>query len=55
MNIELDCGQWITGNGYSIAGNSDDGYTVWETDKGEDSDTLYEGDFEHCLAWCYNS
>ena len=26
---------------YSIAGNFDDGYTVWNTEDGEDSDTLY--------------
>lgn len=40
-------------NEYSIAGNFDDGYTVWETNKGEDSDTLYESiSFEKCVSWC---
>ena len=55
MNIELDCGQWFTDNGYTIAGNEDDGYTVRKTDEGEDSETLYYGDLEDCLTWCYNS
>ena len=55
MNIELNCGQWRVGE-YSIAGNYDDGYTVWKTEDGEDSDTLYDSnDFEKCVTWCYNS
>lgn len=55
MNIELDGGQWRVGE-YSIAGNYDDGYTVWKTDNGEDSDTLYDSmDFERCIVWCLNS
>ena len=55
MEIILDCGQWSI-NGYTIAGNYDDGYTVWKTEAGEDSETLYESnDFESCLVWCINS
>ena len=52
MEIYLDCGQFRIGE-YSIAGNYDDGYTVWKTEDGEDSDTLYENvSFEHCVVWC---
>ncbi len=41
---------------YSIAGNYDDGYTVWRTSDGEDSDTLYDNiSFEACVTWCLNS
>lgn len=41
---------------YSIAGNFDDGYTVWNTKDGEDSDTLYSSiSFEKCVVWCLNS
>jgi hypothetical protein len=55
MEISLECGQFIIGE-YSIAGNYDDGYTVWRTDDGEDSDTLYENiSFEDCVVWCLNS
>ena len=39
MEIRLDDGVFTIGE-YSIAGNYDDGYTVWRT--GEDSDTLYD-------------
>ena len=55
MEIVLECGQWHIGE-YSIAGNYDDGYTVWKTKDGEDSDTLFDSmDFEECVVWCYNS
>ena len=55
MEIYLDGGQWSI-NGYSIAGNYEDGYTVWKTEDGEDSETLYDSnDFESCLVWCINS
>ena len=55
MEINLDCGQWRIDE-YSIAGNRDDGYTVWRTADGEDSETLFEsGDFEECVCWCWNS
>lgn len=55
MEICLEEGHWIMGE-YSIAGNEDDGYTVWKTDDGEDSDTLYESkSFEECVTWCWNS
>ncbi len=55
MTINLNGAQWQI-NGYSIAGNYDDGYTVWKTEDGEDSDTLYSDlDFEKCLTWCMNS
>ena len=53
--IILDGGQFHIGE-YSIAGNYDDGYTVWKTDNGEDSDTLYNSlSFEDCVTWCLNS
>lgn len=53
--IILYGGQWQIGE-YSIAGNYDDGYTVWRTDDGEDSDTLYDNvSFEACVVWCMNS
>lgn len=55
MEIRLNGGQWEFGE-YSIAGNYDDGYTVWRTADGEDSETLYDNvDFEACLTWCLNS
>lgn len=55
MEIRLECGQFTIGD-YSIAGNYDDGYTVWKIDDGEDSDTLYENiSFEKCIVWCLNS
>jgi hypothetical protein len=55
MEIRLECGQFIIGE-YSIAGNYDDGYTVWRTDDGEDSETLYGNiSFECCVVWCLNS
>lgn len=55
MEVTLYEGQWRV-NEYSIAGNYDDGYTVWRTEDGEDSDTLYNSlDFERCLVWCLNS
>ena len=53
MEIRLDDGVFTIGE-YSIAGNYDDGYTVWRT--GEDSDTLYDNiSFELCVVWCLNS
>ena len=53
--IILYDGRWLIGE-YSIAGNYDDGYTVWRTDDGEDSDTLYDNaSFEACVIWCMNS
>ena len=55
VDINLDCGQWHIGE-YSIAGNDDDGYTIWKTADGEDSETLYADEsFEKCLTWIYNS
>ena len=55
MEIYLDCGQFHIGE-YSIAGNYDDGYTVWRTADGEDGDTLYDNiSFEDCVTWCLNS
>ena len=51
--VRLDDGVFTIGE-YSIAGNYDDGYTVWRT--GEDSDTLYDNiSFERCVVWCLNS
>lgn len=53
VEIRLDDGVFTIGE-YSIAGNYDDGYTVWRT--GEDSDTLYDNiSFERCVVWCLNS
>ena len=53
--ISLKEGKYRIGE-YSIAGNYDDGYTVWRTEDGEDSDTLYDDiSFEKCVAWCLNS
>ena len=55
MEIYLECGAFVIGD-YSIAGNFDDGYTVWKTEDGEDSDTLYNNiSFEACVVWCLNS
>lgn len=55
MEINMDCGIFFIGK-YSIAGNYDDGYTVWETESGEDSETLYcDMSFEKCVVWCLNS
>lgn len=55
MEIRLECGQFIIGE-YLIAGNYEDGYTVWKTDDGEDSDALYEDiSLEKCIVWCLNS
>ena len=55
MEIRLDDGVFTIGE-YSIAGNYDDGYTVWRTVDGEDSDTLYDDlSFERCVVWCLNS
>ena len=55
IRLELDNGQWHIGE-YSIAGNYEDGYTIWKTEDGEDSDTLYAClSFEACLMWCINS
>ncbi len=54
MRIVLDGSQWrVSGDydEYSIAGNEDDGYTV----RDEDSDNLYEGSFEECLTWIWNT
>lgn len=53
--IYLNGGQFCI-NEYSIAGNYDDGYTVWKTEEGEDSETLYSNlSFEACVVWCLNS
>ena len=53
VEIRLDDGVFTIGE-YSIAGNYDDGYTVWRT--GEDSDTLYDNiSFERCVVRCLNS
>lgn len=55
MAISLNDGVFTVGE-YSIAGNYDDGYTVWKTEDGEDSDTLYDNlSFEQCVVWCLNS
>ena len=55
MEITLECGQWQI-NGYAIAGNEDDGYTVWNAEDGEDSETLYaNSSFERCVVWCMMS
>lgn len=55
MEIRLDDGVFTIGE-YSIAGSYDDGYTVWRTTDGEDSDTLYDDlSFERCVVWCLNS
>lgn len=55
QTIALFGGQWQIGE-YSISGNYDDGYTVWKTQDGEDSDTLFENmSFECCVVWCLNS
>lgn len=55
MEITMYNGQFLIGD-YSIAGNENDGYTVWRTEDGEDSDTLYENiSFEKCVVWCLNS
>lgn len=53
--LRLYDGAWYI-NGFGIAGNPDDGYTVWREDDGMDSDTLYENSsFEKCIVWCMNS
>ena len=53
--LRLCDGSWFV-NGFGIAGNPDDGYTVWREDEGMDSDTLYESrSFEKCVVWCMNS
>lgn len=53
--LTFDDGRWFV-NGYGIAGNPDDGYTVWCEADGEDSDTLYDSvSFERCLVWALNS
>lgn len=50
--ISILNGKWFIGE-YCIAGNYDDGYTVWKADDGEDSDTLYSDiSFEKCMLWC---
>ena len=55
MEIRLETGVFTIGE-YSIAGNYDDGYTVWRTADCEDSDTLYDNlSFERCIVWCLNS
>lgn len=54
LEVILDGAQWRVGE-YTIAGNDDDGYTVWKTNDGEDSETLYSGSFERCLTWIWNS
>jgi hypothetical protein len=55
VEIRLETGVFTIGE-YSIAGNYDDGYTVWRTADGEDSDTLYDNlSFERCIVWCLNS
>ena len=53
MEIYLNNGQFCIGE-YLLAGNYDDGYTVWKTENGEDSNTLYDDiSFEKCVvgAW----
>lgn len=53
-NIKCINGKYIVGE-YSIAGNDEDGYTVWKTADGEDSDTLYGDEdvtLEECVEWC---
>ena len=53
--IRLVDGQFEVGE-YSITGNFDDGYVVWNTKDGEDSDALYNSiSFENCVVWCLNS
>ena len=53
--LTFDGGRWFV-NGYGIAGNPDDGYTVWREADGEDGDTLYDNiSFEKCLVWALNS
>lgn len=38
---------------FFIAGNNEDGYTVWINDDGEDSDTIYNNQFlENCIVFC---
>lgn len=55
MKNRLKCGQCIIGK-YSIAGNYNDGYTVWKIDDSKDSSALYYNiSFENCVAWCLNS
>ena len=55
MEINLICGVFEIGE-YSIAGNEDDGYTVWKTVDGPDSETVYASmSFERCVVWCLNS
>ncbi len=52
MEIKFVNGQFIIGK-YSIAGNNEDGYTVWINDDGEDSDTIYNNQFlENCIVFC---
>jgi hypothetical protein len=54
ISRSLDRGQIRVGE-YSIAGNYDDGYTVWRTEDGEDSETLYDNiSYEECIVWCLN-
>jgi hypothetical protein len=53
--IIMEDGNFIVGE-YTIAGSYEDGYTIWRTDEGEDSDALYESNsFEDCIVWCINS
>ena len=53
--IRLDEGSRFVIGDYAICGNEDDGYTVWNYDNGEDSETLYENaSFEACVTWCLN-
>lgn len=55
-SITLNEGQWTVNNEYCIAGNEDDGYTVWKASEGEDSETLLaDSSFERCVVWCMNS
>lgn len=52
MEIKFINGQFIIGK-YSIAGNNEDGYTVWITNNKEDSDTIYNNQFlENCIVFC---
>ena len=54
MEIKLENGKYIIG-AYSIAGNYDDGYTVWRTEDGENSETRYDDmSFEGCVSWVLN-
>ena len=52
MKISLDCGIWFA-NGYTISGDSDDGYFVYP--EGSEDCAYSSLNFEDCLTWVYNS